>query len=54
MWSTSDNGDGLVGQLLSRGQPSVFAVAAVALLTAVAPAAVRPSLARDSRAVAGR
>ncbi len=54
VWNTSNNEDGLVDQLLSGGQPTVFAVAAVALLTAVVAAAVRPSLARDSRAGAGR
>ena len=54
VWNTSNNEDGLVDQLLSGGQPTVFAVAAVALLTAVVAAALRPSLAPDSRAGAGR
>jgi hypothetical protein len=54
VWNTSNNEDGLVDQLLSGGQPTVSAVAAVALVTAVVAAAVQPSLARDSRAGAGR
>jgi membrane protease YdiL (CAAX protease family) len=54
VWNTSNNEDGLVDQLLSGGQPTVFAVAAVALLTAVVAAAVQPSGARNSRAGAGR
>jgi membrane protease YdiL (CAAX protease family) len=54
VWNTSNNEDGLVDQLLSGGQPTVFAVAAVGLLTAVVAVAVRPSLGRDSGAGAGR
>jgi uncharacterized protein len=51
VWNTSNNEDGLVDQLLSGGQPTVFAVTAVALLTAVVAAAVRPRLTRrDARA----
>jgi membrane protease YdiL (CAAX protease family) len=50
VWNTSNNEDGLVDQLLSGGQPTVFAVGAVALVTAVVAAAVRPRLGRDFRA----
>lgn len=54
VWNTSNNEDGLVDQLLSGGQPTVFAVAAVAALTAVVAAVVRPSQAREPGAGAGR
>ncbi|MGY1712574.1 lysostaphin resistance A-like protein [Geodermatophilus sp. SYSU D00758] len=54
VWNTSNNEDGLVDRLLSGGQPTVFAVAAVALLTASVALAVRPRLTRDARPGAAR
>ena len=54
VWNTSNNEDALVDQLLSGGQPTAIAVTAVALLTAVVAAAIRPRLARDFRAGADR
>ena len=54
VWNTSNNEDALVDQLLSGGQPTAIAVTAVALLTAVVSAAIRPRLAREFRDEAGR